>query len=61
LIPRATHKFRQYDEKLLNHLFNSCDDEDSLIQLAHRARHDLESIYELDQASFEEKENDWPG
>ncbi|TCS44063.1 monovalent cation:proton antiporter-2 (CPA2) family protein [Reinekea marinisedimentorum] len=56
---RAAQKFRHYDEKLLAAQFEMEGDEDTLIQLSHRSRRDLEEIYRQDQSILEENDNEW--
>jgi glutathione-regulated potassium-efflux system ancillary protein KefC len=58
---RAAQKFRHYDEKILAAQYEMAGDEDTLIQLSHRSRRDLEEIYRQDQNTLEEEEsnNDW--
>ncbi len=58
---RATQQFKQYDERFLAEQSLLENDEGSLIQLAYRSRRDLELIYQKDQETFDEKENDWSG
>ncbi|TXR54606.1 monovalent cation:proton antiporter-2 (CPA2) family protein [Reinekea thalattae] len=56
---KAVQKFKHYDEKMLAAQSDFAGDEDSLIQLSHRARRDLEEIYRQDQKKLEEDDNDW--